>query len=114
MSMFNKKKLPVLPADGVILAETRVLLTENSKENALDLLKRITRENKIHMDFTGDYISGIGNLYEFDCGPISGWICRVNGMVLSYGSSGYTVQPGDLIEWLYTCDLGRDVGADFK
>ena len=29
----------------------------------------------------------------------------------NYGCSRYTVQPGDVICWVYTCDLGQDVGG---
>ena len=27
------------------------------------------------------------------------------------GCSRYALQPGDVIEWVYTCDLGRDIGG---
>ena len=35
----------------------------------------------------------------------------VNGWFPNYGCSRYQVQSGDVIEWLYTCDLGADVGG---
>ena len=57
------------------------------------------------------YIEGIGNLYEFDAGALSGWMYRVNGWFPNYGCSSYQVQDGDVIEWVYTCDLGADVGG---
>ncbi len=52
-----------------------------------------------------------GNLYEFDCGELSGWMYSVNGVWPDYGCSGYTLHDGDTVVWSYTCDLGRDVGA---
>ncbi len=36
---------------------------------------------------------------------------RVNGWFPNYGCSRYAVQAGDVIEWMYTCDLGSDVGG---
>jgi hypothetical protein len=55
-------------------------------------------------------IAGINNLYEFDVGELSGWMYKVNGWYPNYGCSRYQVKDGDLIEWNYTCDLGRDLG----
>ena len=52
-------------------------------------------------------------LYEFDCGKLSGWMYNVNGWYPNYGCSQYEVSNGDVIQWRYTCDLGRDVGDSF-
>lgn len=88
-------------------------------ESVFDVLLRVCTEQKIHMEFTetpmyqSAYIEGIGNLYEFDCGDLSGWMYRVNGCFPNYGCSQYTLADGDVIEWLYTCDLGKDVGGAF-
>lgn len=41
----------------------------------------------------------------------SGWMYSVNDWYPNYGCSCYTVQPGDVICWVYTCDLGQDVGG---
>lgn len=62
--------------------------------------------------FNSAYIEGINNLYEFDCGEGSGWVYSVNGVYPNYGCSNYKVQPGDSIEWHYTCNFGKDVGAE--
>lgn len=84
-------------------------------ESALELLKRITRQHKIQMESQGAksfaYVEGIDNLYEFDHGAGSGWMYKVNGAFPDKGAGSYTVNPGDTIEWLYTLDLGRDLGA---
>ena len=56
------------------------------------------------------YVEGINHLYEFDGGELSGWMYKVNGQFPNYGCSSYTVKAGDVIVWLYTCDLGKDVG----
>lgn len=106
--------IPYIPADGTILATTEVEYTPG--ESVFDVLKRTTRAKDIQMEFredalySGAYIEGIQYLYEFDGGSLSGWMYKVNGQFPNYGCSQYTVQDGDAIVWMYTCDLGRDVG----
>ena len=34
----------------------------------------------------------------------------VNDWFPNYGCSQYQLVDGDVIRWMYTCDLGRDVG----
>lgn len=107
----------LVPSDGIILPRTEVEFYEG--ESVFDVLQRETRNRKIHMEssfvpgYNSAYIEGIGNLYEFDCGSESGWTYRVNGWFPNYGVSRYSVQEGDEIEFLYTCDLGRDLGSDW-
>ena len=111
----NAEKADLIPADGVLLAPTAVEFTEG--ESVFDVLKRVCRENKIHMEFSetpvyqSAYVEGIGNLYEFDCGEGSGWMYRVNGEFPNYGCSRYPLQDGDTVKWVYTCDFGADVGG---
>ena len=57
------------------------------------------------------YIEGIGNLYEFDCGELSGWLYKVNGKTPGCGCSQYTLKDGDVVEFMYSCSLGADVGG---
>ena len=115
LDRLNAEKADLIPADGVLLAPTAVEFTEG--ESVFDVLKRVCRENKIHMEFSetpvyqSAYIEGIGNLYEFDCGEGSGWMYRVNGEFPNYGCSRYPLQDGDTVEWVYTCDFGADVGG---
>ena len=59
-------------------------------------------------------IEGIANLYEFDCGELSGWMYKVNDWFPNYGCSRYELKDGDKVEWVYTCDLGKDVGGDYS
>ena len=108
-------KEEILPAGGVMLSATEV--EPQAGETAFSLLQRVTREQGIQMEasFTpgtgAAYVEGIGNLYEFDCGQRSGWLYFVNGISPGYSSSEYVLKPGDRVEWLYTCDMGQDVGA---
>ena len=113
-SSLSPEKAAVLPQDGVIFPPTRVTFYEG--ESVFNLLLRETKRNKIHMEFVNTpiynsaYIEGIGNLYEFDCGELSGWMYKVNGAFPNYGCSRYQLKTGDVVEWVYTCDLGSDVG----
>ncbi|MBC8547121.1 DUF4430 domain-containing protein [Clostridiaceae bacterium NSJ-31] len=109
-----------VPSDGVILPPTEYVLRPG--DTVFDILERAVRYNKIQMEYQGAdqniyksvYIQGIHYLYEFSCGPLSGWMYRVNGEFPLYGCSRYELKDGDVIEWVYTCDLGRDVGNDWK
>ena len=108
----------LLPDDGAILPAGEIAFTEG--ESVFDVLLRETRERGIPMEFSETplyasvYVEGIGNLYEFDCGALSGWMYRVNGEFPNYGSSRCTLQSGDTVEWVYTCDLGADVGSETR
>jgi hypothetical protein len=98
---------------GVILAPTAYEIEKN--ETALELLGRITRQHKIQMEYQGSktfaYVEGIDNLYEYDHGAESGWMYKVNGEFPSKASGSWVMKPGDTVEWLYTLDLGKDIGA---
>lgn len=59
----------------------------------------------------GVYIRGINGLSEFDRGKYSGWLYRVNGVFPGHSCAYENVKAGDYVEWLYTRDLGRDVGG---
>lgn len=105
----------LIPADGVILTETQASFEEG--ETAFDLLQRLTRQEGIHLEasftpgYGSSYVEGIANLYEFDCGQQSGWLYLVNGVSPGYGGSQYVLSPGDVVEWIYTCDMGQSQGA---
>ena len=115
MDACDPDKREQVPQDGVILAPVEVGF--QTGENVFDVLQRVCRENRIQMEskwtplYGSAYIQGIHNLYEFDVGSGSGWMYRVNDWYPNYGCSRYTVQPGDVICWVYTCDLGQDVGG---
>ena len=110
-------KADFVPADGVILPETEATFYED--ESVFDLLQRVCRKNDIPMEsswspmYNSAYIEGIAQLYEFDCGELSGWMYSVNGTYPNYGCSKYTLQDGDVVRWVYTCDLGEDVGGGY-
>lgn len=114
----NSEKWDLVPKDGWIFTAQKVEFFEG--ESAFNVLLREMKKNKIHMEFimtplyNSNYIQGIGNLYEFDCGELSGWMYAVNKQSPNFGSSNYTLKDGDIVELLYTCDLGRDLGFEFN
>ncbi len=118
ISLFDQDKLSVLPKNGTVFAAGTVAFSEG--ESVFDLLKRVTRDKKIQLEFehvpiyNSAHIEGIHNLYEFDCGALSGWTYRVNQWFPNYGCSRYQVKDGDVVEWLYTCNLGKDVGNHYS
>ena len=77
----------------------------------------MTRGKRIPIDYSGNknnaYIKGINHIYEFDCGKQSGWMYRVNGNFPNYGVGHYNLNGGENIEFLYTCDLGYDIGGGY-
>ena len=117
LEYLDPAKAGLIPASGVILPEQTVEYNEG--ESVFDVTLRTMQSNKIHFEFSKTpaynsvYIEGINNIYEFDCGELSGWMYRVNGEFHNYGCSLCTVGDGDRIEWLYSCDMGADLGKTF-
>lgn len=115
INWLDPEKVELVPEDGVIFPATEVTFYEG--ESVFNVLQREMRKAGIHMEFVDTpmynsaYIEGINNLYEFDCGELSGWMYKVNDWFPNYGCSRYQLQPGDVVEWVYTCDLGIDVGG---
>lgn len=118
MDIIDKSKKDIIPDDGWILKP--VTVTFNEGESVFDVLKQVCKDNKVQLEFSftpiynSAYIEGINNLYEFDCGSLSGWMYEVNGWFPNYGCSRYEVKNGDVIEWQYTCDLGGDIGGYYS
>ena len=117
LSDLDPDKLEMVPSNGTILKKTTVKFYEG--ESVYDVLQRVCEENGIHMEaswtpiYNSAYVEGIHNLYEFDCGSLSGWMYKVNGWYPNYGCSRYRLKQGDKVEWRYTCDLGHDVGGAY-
>lgn len=108
----EKKWQGIVPASGEILKTTT--MTFEQGDTVFDVLCAVRDKYKLHMEYSGskgnEYIEGINNLYEFDGGRWSGWMYCVNGWYPNYGCGQYVVKSGDVIEWNYTCDLGKDLG----
>jgi len=115
MDLLDREKHELIPTNGVIFPTTRIRVEQG--ETVFDVLQREMRRAGIHMSsrftpaFNSAYVEAIHNIFEFDVGPLSGWMYRVNGTFPNFGSSQYILRPDDVIEWVYTVDLGRDVGG---
>lgn len=117
LSDLDADKRELVPSNGVILEPTEVTFYDG--EAVFDVLQRVCKEKGIHLEsswtpiYNSAYVEGINNLYEFDCGELSGWTYCVDGWFPNYGCSRYQLKDGEKIEWRYTCDLGKDVGCDW-
>lgn len=90
----------------------------NKGDTVFDAFKTACKNKKIQFEYSGMgdniYIEGIDYLYEFECGEHSGWEYCVNGDFPSVGCNAYELKNGDTIRWLYTCDLGADIGNKYE
>lgn len=117
MDKCEESKKEWVPDNGVILPATTVTFTEG--ESVFDVLQRVCCDNGIQMEaswsgkYGSDYVEGIANIYEKNVGSTSGWMYKVNGWFPNYGCSSYTLSQGDVICWVYTCNLGDDVGGGY-
>lgn len=124
-SLKDEKKCFV-PSSGVILSSGKVYFTEG--DSAFDVLQKACQENTCDMNciycqdrgiqleynytpaFSNYYVEGIHQIYEKDCGSLSGWMYSVNGSFPSVGMSQFPVSEGDIITIEFTCDMGEDIG----
>ena len=116
MHMLDSHKHELVPAEGIIFPATAVRAYDG--DSVFDVLNREMRNASIHLVFRrmpvfdSVYIEAINNIFEFDAGPLSGWMYQVNDGFPGVGASSHFVQDGDVIEWHYTLDLGRDLNHE--
>lgn len=106
-----EEQLNVLPKDGWIYAAKTVSCPQG--ETVLTLLRETAKAAGIPVDVSSGnmaYVRGIDNLYEKDCGDLSGWLFKVNREIPSVSAADFILKDGDTVEWVYSCDLGRDMG----
>lgn len=105
-----------IPSNGIILPTIKAEIKEG--DTVFDVLARTMKSKNIAIQYSGAattvYIESMNNLGEFDCGDLSGWMYNVNGVYPNYGCGAYKVSKGDVIQWRYTCDLGKDVGENMR
>lgn len=82
-------------------------------DNAFTMLQKtgLDYNYNYHEVYAGVYVNTIEGLAEFDGGPYSGWMYRVNGVFPNHSASLHPVYDGDYVEWIYTRDLGKDIGG---
>ena len=97
-----------IPDDGTILEVTTYTAVEGF--TVYDVLAAVTAMHDpvipIVANSDKSYVSSINNLSEKNVGPQSGWTYRVNGVLPMMAANQYTVIDGDVIKWIYVCQLG--------
>ncbi len=95
---------------GTILSATKVEMSDGN--TVLDVTLKILKQRGIPISVTGSgasaYVEGIGNLFEFDRGPLSGWTVKRNGTTLDRSSGTTKVSNGDSVQWIYTTNYKED------
>jgi hypothetical protein len=105
-------KKDFIPEYGIILERTTIKISKG--KTAIDQITTAARQYQIQLDIKGGFVTGINYLYEKDFGDVSGWMYRVNGEYASVSAPEYVLSDGDFVEWLYTTDLGADIGDTFE
>ncbi|MBQ3054444.1 MAG: DUF4430 domain-containing protein [Clostridia bacterium] len=114
----NKDKLPeekreLVPENGIFYENDHLEFSQG--QTLYQVLKTLMQKEKIHIDFNTSnsfgsvYVRGIGNIYELDCGNLSGWFMKINGEFPNEDCGSYKVKQGDIVEFLYTCNMGEDL-----
>ena len=77
----------------------------NSSSTAYSVLRELAKQNGKSISTKGFgstvYVSGIDGLKEFDHGPSSGWMYKVNGTPPNIGAGAYHLKAGDQVIWYY-------------
>lgn len=77
----------------------------NSSSTAYSVLRELAKQNGKSISTKGFgstvYVSGIDGLKEFDHGPSSGWMYKVNGTLPNIGAGAYRLKAGDQVIWYY-------------
>ena len=77
----------------------------NSSSTAYSVLRELAKQNGKSISTKGFgstvYVSGIDGLKEFDHGPSSGWMYKVNGTPPNTGAGAYRLKAGDQVIWYY-------------
>ena len=77
----------------------------NSSSTAYSVLRELAKQNGKSISTKGFgstvYVSGIDGLKEFDHGPSSGWMYKVNGTPPNIGAGAYYLKAGNQVVWYY-------------
>lgn len=100
-----------IPENGIIMDVSSFEIEEG--DTVYDVLMEAASKYKIHIETTGTsngiYVEGINFIYELEFGELSGWMYFVDGEAPNVGCAEYKLTGDEVIEWLYTCELGNDL-----
>ena len=115
-TVVGKSDNEYVPANGVVLEKTQFEIEDG--DTVFDVLIEATKKNKMHIEHSGTtavsnskaYVTGLNYIYSGDFGDLSGWLFYVNGKTPSVGCGEFVLKDGDVVEFLYSCDMGSDLG----
>lgn len=105
-----KQETPVKQTVSVQVIEVNSTMMQgnievNSSSTAYSVLRELAKQNGKSISTKGFgstvYVSGIDGLKEFDHGPSSGWMYKVNGTPPNIGAGAYRLKAGDQVIWYY-------------
>ena len=100
----NTVILSIVGPNEASLSATKIKI--NDGDTIFSVLNHAKNDKIIIMDSTGSgstaYIQGINNVYEFDYGPKSGWMFKLNNVSITKSVGVIKVKAGDHIEGYYT------------
>lgn len=113
MQALDEAQHTLVPYNGILFPKTYVRAIEG--DSVFDILLREMTAANIHLAFrnmpfyNSAYINGIGNIFEFDAGPLSGWMYTVNNYFPGIGVSQKIVSPSYDILLIYSLEMGNDL-----
>ncbi|MEG0013759.1 MAG: DUF4430 domain-containing protein [Cellulosilyticaceae bacterium] len=98
---------------NVILPETDVAISPG--ESVLDASLRVFDEFNLPYEIAGfgkdTYVLAIDNISQYEKGPESRWLYNIDGVYPSMSPAEYILPADARVEWIYTIDGGKDIGA---
>lgn len=92
-------------ANPYILAPTSITVTDTNGDGRVgvdEAIKQACDARGIQYEFKGSsYLRGMNYLYEFNAGPNSGWMYKVNGRIPNKGCNTYYLEGSENVEWYY-------------
>ena len=98
------------PYGGYYQAEKSCSVDSGTTAAELLLSLGLNVVSNSHAEY-GFYVESINGVGEFDLGSGSGWMYKVNGEFPATSADNYVLSAGDRIEWVYTRNVGGDVGG---
>ncbi len=103
----SEAKKATLPYNGVMLLDSNIIISDEM--TVYDVLLQVASGKGIEIKGDKSYIRGIGGLYEFDGGILSGWMFTINDEFVQKPIGACKVSENDVIKILYTCNMGNDL-----
>ena len=103
-----------LPGNGVLFEEQLIYVDPGETAFGILFYTGLDIHYNYHAIWAGAYVSAINGWGEFDGGQLSGWMYRVDDEYPAFSSSLYELYDYARVEWIYTRELGEDVGGSFE